>query len=1522
MIRMPEIVQHLLESSIARVRRIYLLRGLAATLAALLAAALCVMAIDAKFTLFSDVARWGLSALLYASVGVVAYFVLARPLMRKIDLLRVAKILDGRHPENEECLTTLVEIVAEAENKGRLGCSEALFVVLSRKAESAAKSIVTEREFTSRTIVRRLKWLLGVAAVLVLSFIAVPHVAGRLFLRAVAPWVDVGNLYSNDIEVLPGDAVVLAGGTVRIEVKINADLHSLPLIRISRRSTIGWGEEFVSEMPGGVYEATADLSEPVWRYRVCAGPAVTRYYTIRVCELPKAQEFLAKVEYPAYTGWTPSVHSNDEVSVVSALEGSRVTFSLKTPKNVHGTFLIDNHPVFEHQMVSTLTANWTLDLANDEGFQAPQRWGLLKSCPDTAPTVLIETPVSKSLKLPPHAKFPLQVSASDDVTLAMPVIRYSTDASEWREWREIASCTKSGASLWKGSDEIDLSVLPLLDVRQVSFDVVVSDNYPAELGGPHSATSAPVVVQLEYQAKNFEQQSLAETSKESKKLLDEALRRVRDASNPTRQAREMLKREKKVTEQVEARVERANHEANEARKRLEEVEQRMSADERFRPTAEAVRKIREERLQPVLDDLEKAQFASAEERLQALWQAETDLRKVEDALQQLERPMQERVQQLENLERTKDLQVRQEALAKAAEDILKERPVDTKKLEAWKRMEEEAVRQVEDLRNRTNDPELEEARRKMSRATEMMDQLKRELENAADKTKNDDQRQQREEELAREEQARREDALRSADDFARKIEKQLKDMQKNAQVIDHHQRQIESQQRALEDQLERADASARLKELAKQASDEIRKAARDPSKEDAIAAESKLRRALDAARKEMEEAKLDRQFTKDEEKRAANERRAMETEKAKAHAAEAQRQAAEAMEKKTPEGYKEAVAAAERAADELSKALIPQELRDAQEKALEAARELQKQHAVADKTAKLEEKIAELDRKAESAAADAQAADQKAIEKQHAAIHHQEAAQKAQETANKAQEAADDAKSVAAISGTAEDRQKADAAQQKANEAQHAATELQKTADQAQKIADRAHEKSAEAQQKAMDARKESADAKCVAAMASGDAAQKDEARAAAEKEAAAAAAAEAVRKDRQAAQKAVEDAQAKAAQAQKEAAKAQAKGDFETAGVAQQEAHEAQEQALEAQRRAANLMTDASPSEPSAAHEGAAHPAEQAAQESRHALAQQAAQAQRTMAEAMADADREAEAVAQADALAAKTEKMAESREDTYAAAEEFAADAALERAAKLDAVAEEAFERQNLARAAEAAKESLEAKREAFAAMKEMRDNADLPTDAAKEMNLALEAERQAIGFQEKVVQSVERAVKDPKNWHEGIPTMRSQHMADEKNREAQESLGKASQARQAEPGQTSKTPTQSGSPAEKAAEAAQKLAEQAEKQMKALGMDPQAQQTSQQSASEQQEPSEQKGEPNASVGEGLSAQIAALAQELKRNDDPAAIKGLLEKSGWFRIQGAAKEGLGERDLKAIPSEYRELVRTYFLKLAEEAK
>ena len=154
MIGMPESVKAILDASIWRVRRIYLLRGLVATLFVAITATLVVMAVDACFTLFSDAARWLLSSLLYGCILLAGYLSLVRPLARRLDARRMAKILDARHPENEECLTTLVELVETAErNPGRANFSAELLELLSKKAAAAALSVDAEREFTSRTSV-------------------------------------------------------------------------------------------------------------------------------------------------------------------------------------------------------------------------------------------------------------------------------------------------------------------------------------------------------------------------------------------------------------------------------------------------------------------------------------------------------------------------------------------------------------------------------------------------------------------------------------------------------------------------------------------------------------------------------------------------------------------------------------------------------------------------------------------------------------------------------------------------------------------------------------------------------------------------------------------------------------------------------------------------------------------------------------------------------------------------------------------------------------------------------------------------------------------------------------------------------------------------------------------------------------------------------------------------------------------------------------------------------------------------
>ena len=59
--------------------------------------------------------------------------------------------------------------------------------------------------------------------------------------------------------------------------------------------------------------------------------------------------------------------------------------------------------------------------------------------------------------------------------------------------------------------------------------------------------------------------------------------------------------------------------------------------------------------------------------------------------------LEERAAKGDAFEKAKDLAARQEALTKAAKEIVAERPTDTAKLEAWKRLEDAAMRKAEEL---------------------------------------------------------------------------------------------------------------------------------------------------------------------------------------------------------------------------------------------------------------------------------------------------------------------------------------------------------------------------------------------------------------------------------------------------------------------------------------------------------------------------------------------------------------------------------------------------------------------------------------------------------------------------------------------------------------------------------------------------------------------------------------------------------------------------------------------------------
>ena len=108
---LPPAIAATLRKTVRRIRAILWARGLLATAAAALGSILILVAVDAAFPIYSTVARWCLTSAGLASTLLVAWRALARPLSRPFTPARTAAILEARHPELEERISTVVELL-------------------------------------------------------------------------------------------------------------------------------------------------------------------------------------------------------------------------------------------------------------------------------------------------------------------------------------------------------------------------------------------------------------------------------------------------------------------------------------------------------------------------------------------------------------------------------------------------------------------------------------------------------------------------------------------------------------------------------------------------------------------------------------------------------------------------------------------------------------------------------------------------------------------------------------------------------------------------------------------------------------------------------------------------------------------------------------------------------------------------------------------------------------------------------------------------------------------------------------------------------------------------------------------------------------------------------------------------------------------------------------------------------------------------------------------------------------------
>ena len=804
--QLPPSIAKTLRAAVARIQRILWTRGLLATLATALISILVIMGIDAAFTIFNPVVRWALTIAGVAATAFVCYRTLVKPLSRPLTPARIASILEARHPELEERISTVVEILSSPDAAYAETLSGELFTLLSKEAEVDASKVDARDEFTNRTVKPKFYAFAAAGAVLLVLFAVAPKLVGRLFIRAVAPAAEVDNVYADSVSVAPGDTTVLLGtpltidldvkggfpglayvyrralnddGSVGPEIKERMRQLAAPSVKTSASSQEGYGEETspssgdsAAEETDGLtdrltdrqapsapapspstpsgkssvrhYEQTIPVVTTSFKYRVNCGHALTKYYTVTAVDAPDIESLAVTFDYPAYTGREPSVFKDADVDV-SVVSGTKVTWSavfnrpdLTPHLTIPGVKVTregrtDNSGVWTATVDESTNTTWTFFLSDKYGYTNAPVEHVFRAVPDTPPTITLDQPRQLRMRLPPHSKIPLQFTVHDDFGVSAPEIWYAvTDAAtrqtatgepvssaEFAQLHAARVFQRMDDGAWRGVDAIDLSTLSLGKRKYFQFQLRVADNLPAELGGPHVATSSVYTVELDQSALSLSSQSINAQEKHIRQVLEEVVQRLTDSRNVSSNVLDHVRSGGILDDLANAQLADAARDTAMARslssKLSEEIRETM-----FKPFADKLQDFADHEAKVAADRAEEVPLANPQERLPAIETSENASETARARAAALLDELTDLAERLRELEKLRELAEREQLLAEMAEDIK-----DLEDAEMWKKLQEELEAQLKE--EMAKDPEtlLEQLEKREEKLKELAEEARK-----------------------------------------------------------------------------------------------------------------------------------------------------------------------------------------------------------------------------------------------------------------------------------------------------------------------------------------------------------------------------------------------------------------------------------------------------------------------------------------------------------------------------------------------------------------------------------------------------------------------------------------------------------------------------------------------------------------------------------------------------------------------------------------------------------------------------
>lgn len=712
----------------SRIRRVQAARAALVIATIALGGLFAVMAVDYFLGPLPTAARWVLTGAWLVAVGVAARFG-TLPLRTPVSLLQVARWLETRHPEMEERLSTALELEGTSG-----GVSASLVELLARAAEADVRNVDGVAEIkAARTTRRWARPAMAMAAILLLALAAWPGATGRLLARAVMPFSKIGNAEAGRFTVKPGNAEVLEGDAVEIDVAYSGGAKSVEL-----RMEMEDGTKISQAMTpiGGHFRYRLDPAKTGFSYHAQAGRAQSDGYTVKVWPQPRLVDPRATLDFPEYTG-EPSREQTPDRGIV-AVVGTKVTLSARTNTAVAAAWIdldgkrladgvVENaagtgRVSFSFPLTAGMAGEAVVMLKHRLGREIEAMRFPVQALDDLAPEVVLLRPAQREMKIRPEEFLPLAYQVTEDFALA--TVGLEAQAGGKNTLVLLPPPDREGGSelrIFRGEGQVAIGELRtrLPGANEIRVRIRAADKRPESTGGPGVGFSEWLTLRIEDNAESLARQELREQHEGAKETIEKAIQSVREARERMDWHREEIKRND-LNDNAHKDIKEAGEKLASAEEQLDKLAAQMKegvhatkADE-VQKAAETVAKARE--------DLENSPLQDEADTRDAKLQAARD--ESESAVKQLENvrnAMDREREKIEDLARISELAQQQNEQARQANAAL-EKPDALP--EKWQERQQQIAQQLAQQLRERPDAKAEALKTQAEQATALAEQAR------------------------------------------------------------------------------------------------------------------------------------------------------------------------------------------------------------------------------------------------------------------------------------------------------------------------------------------------------------------------------------------------------------------------------------------------------------------------------------------------------------------------------------------------------------------------------------------------------------------------------------------------------------------------------------------------------------------------------------------------------------------------------------------------------------------------------